>query len=382
MAPTRRPDSPPIVKIDPSPAYELLQSIAVVFSDQDAGTYEVGEPWLAEARERAGEELLGRIREVTLGDGDTFVNLIGLVYDTPAPRDVPAFLAHLRETDANEIRLHLVGFYARETRRMTPPSVIRSAIAGDPSARDEFLRTSHPEWEPWTDYLSRVLDLDGETFKAELVAVLEAWSERVWKPESLTIMPIITRDADAKREMQRELPMDRFITSATNGVEFAPRPGIDRVVMIPSFVNRPLVTYNEFGEVLLIVYPVADESVTADADAPPLRLVRLSKALGDEKRLRILRALAEGEKSLMELADMFGVPKTSMHHHMIVLRSAGLVAVGVGQKRYRLRSETVPDLGALLGGYLGAVSSPSAASGSPAPGSAPAAKRRRTGTAG
>jgi DNA-binding transcriptional ArsR family regulator len=189
----------------------------------------------------------------------------------------------------------------------------------------------------------------------------------VWKPESLTIMPIIERDAEAKRNLQRELPLDRFITTSTNGVEFAPRPGIDRVVMVPSFVNRPLVTYYEFGDTLIIVYPVADESVSADADAPPLRLVRLSKALGDEKRLRILRALSEGEKTLMELAEMFGVPKTSMHHHMIVLRSAGLVAVGVGQKRYRLRHETVPDLGALLSGYLGAASGPSAASGSPAP---------------
>ncbi len=380
MAPTRRPDSPPILKLDVSPAYELLQSMAVAFAEDDDGTYEIGEPWLAEARERAGEELIGRITDVTLGENDTFVNLIGLVYDTPAPRDVPAFLAHLRETDADEIRLHLVQFYARETRRMTPPAVIRAAIGGDPEARREFLSTSHPEWEPWTTYLSRVLDADGEAFKAELIAVIEAWAERVWKPESLTIMPILERDAEAKRELQRELPMDRFITTATNGVEFAPRPGVDRVIMIPSFVNRPLVTYNEFGETLLIVYPVADESVTADADAPPLRLVRLSKALGDEKRLRILRALVDGEKSLMELADMFGVPKTSMHHHMIILRSAGLVAVGVGQKRYRLRSETVPDLGALLGGYLGAATPPSAASRSPAP--APAARQRRTGTAG
>ena len=30
-------------------------------------------------------------------------------------------------------------------------------------------------------------------------------------------------------------------------------------------------------------------------------------------------------RRLMELADMFGVAKTTMHHHMIVLRSAGLV---------------------------------------------------------
>jgi DNA-binding transcriptional ArsR family regulator len=379
MAPTRRPDTPPILSVDVSPAYELLQSMAVVFGEEDGETYEIGNPWMDEARERAGVDLVARIEKAMLGDTDTFIHLTGIVYDTPAPRDVPAFFEHLRQTDPDELRLHLVQFYARETRRMTPAGVIRAAIGGDPAARDEFLRTSHPEWEPWTRYLRNVLEVDGEAYKAELIAVLEEWAERVWKPESLTIMPIIERDADAKRELQRELPLDQFVTTATNGVEFAPRPGVDRVVMVPSFVNRPLVTYNEIGETLLIVYPVADESVSADADAPPLRLVRLSKALGDEKRLRILRALADGEKSLVELADMFGVPKTSMHHHMIVLRSAGLVAVGVGQKRYRLRTETVPDLGALLGGYLGAANPPSAASGSPAQS---ATRRRRTGTAG
>jgi len=378
MAPTRRPDTPPILSVDVSPAYELLQSLAVVFGEDDGETYEIGSAWMDEARERAGVELVERIEKAMLGDTDTFIHLTGLVYDTPAPRDVPAFLEHLRQSDPDEIRLHLVQFYARETRRGTPASVIRAAIGGDLEARDEFLRTSHPEWEPWTRYLRNVLDADGEALKAELIAALEGWAERVWKPESLTIMPIIERDAEAKRELQRELPLDRFVTTATNGVEFAPRPGVDRVVMVPSFVNRPLVTYNEIGETLLIIYPVADESVSADADAPPLRLVRLSKALGDEKRLRILRALADGEKSLVELSDMFGVPKTSMHHHMIVLRSAGLVAVGVGQKRYRLRTETVPDLGALLGGYLGAATPPSAASGSPAQ----PARRRRTGTAG
>ncbi len=366
MSPTRRPNRPPIVSIEPSPAYELLQSIVVTMGHEGSDTYEVGAEWVAEMKARAGDDLWKRVEEVSLGDTDTFIHMIGLVHDTPAPRDVPAFLEHLRETDADEIRLHLVQFYSREVRRMTPPTVIRAAIGGDVEARREFLRTSYPEWEMWASYLERVLDVDGEAFKADLIDTLQDWYERVWKPESLTIMPIVERDADAKRALVRELPIDRFVTTATNGVEFAPRPGIDRVVMVPSFVNRPLVTYYEFGEALIIIYPVADENVTADSDAPPLRLVRLSKALGDEKRLRILRALADGEKTLMELADMFGVAKTTMHHHMIVLRSAGLISVGVGSKRYRLRQETVPDVGALLSGYLGAAPGPSAASRSPA----------------
>lgn len=374
MAPTRRPGTSPSLSVELSPVYELLQSLNVVLSDDEDHTYEVGEAWIAEARVRAGEALLGRVRDVSQDDGDTFIHLSGLVYDTPSPRDVPAFIEHLRRTDPDEIRLHLVQFYARETRRMTSPAVIRAAVAGDSEARAEFLRTSHPEWEPWTDYLRRVLDLDGVTFREELIGVLTEWNERVWQPESLTIMPILERDAEAKRDLQRDLPTDQFITTATNGVEFAPRPGINRVVLVPSFVNRPMVTYCEFGEVMLILYPVADESVSADADAPPLRLVRLSKALGDEKRLRILRTLADGEKTLMELAEMFGVAKTTMHHHMIVLRSAGLISVGVGSKRYRLRHETVPDLGSLLSGYLGAAQTPSAP---PAP-----VRKRRTGTTG
>jgi DNA-binding IclR family transcriptional regulator len=56
----------------------------------------------------------------------------------------------------------------------------------------------------------------------------------------------------------------------------------------------------------------------------------------------------------MELAESFGLAKTTMHHHMIILRSAGLVTASVGTKRYRLRHEALPDVGALLSGYLGA----------------------------
>ncbi len=354
MTPTRGPGNPPRAVIEVSPAYELLLSILATFDGDETDTRDLGSDWVADVRARAGYDLVARIEAIGGDTCDTFPHLAGLVHDTPAPRTVPAFLEHLRGTDPLEIRLHLVQFYSRDLRRMTPPAVIRAAAAGDVEARAEFLRTSYPEWPEWGNYVAGLLDTDPEASKAELIEVLELWNERVWKPESLTIMPILERDADAKRELQQTLPLDRFITTATNGVEFSPRPGIERIVLTPSFVNRPLVTYYEFGETLLVAYPVADESVTAETDSPPLRLVRLSKALGDEKRLRILRALSDGEKGLMELADMFGVAKTTMHHHLIVLRSAGLISATVGSKRYRLRDEAVPDVGTLLNAYLGA----------------------------
>lgn len=369
MPPTRGPGNPPRVIIEVSPAYELLLSICVAFDSEALDTRDLSDEWVGEVRERAGDDLVERIRSVA-GEGcETFTHLAGLVHDTPAPRTVAGFLDHLRATDPLEILLHLVQFYARDIRRMTPASVIRAAVAGDAEARAEFLRTSYPEWPGWRDYLASVLERDPESLKAEIIEILEAWAERVWNEESLTVMPIIERDAAEKRALQDTLTIEQFITTATNGVEFSPRPGIEWIVLTPSFVNRPLVTYNEFGDTLLIAYPVADESVTAETDQPPLRLVRLSKALGDEKRLRILRALTDGEKSLVELAEMFGVAKTTMHHHLIVLRSAGLVSAVVGQKRYRLRDEAVPDVGKLLSAYLAA------------PGATPKAGKR-TGTTG
>jgi len=370
MPPIRRPGDEPLVQIDPAPAYELLQAIVTVLDTDDDDTYDVGPDWLAEVRARAGDDLLAEIRRVSFDTPDVFTNLTGLAYETPAPRDVPTFLEHLRATEPIEFTLHLVEYYTREARRMTPLSVMRAAVAGDPGARDEFLRTSHPEYEPWTHFLSSVLNADAAELKGAIIEVLTAFHDRVWKAEALTIKPIIDRDVVEKRSMLAEMPVEDFVRTATNGVEFAPRPGIEQVVMIPSFIRRPLVAYYEYSGVQLIIYPLADESVAATTDEPPRRLVRLSKALGDEKRLRILRALADGEKTLMELAEMFGVAKTTMHHHMIILRSAGLVSVGVGQKRYRLRQEALPDVGGLLSGYLGAPASaaPSAAATADRPG--------------
>ena len=60
MAPTRRPGTPPVVTIEVSPAYELLQSIVVTMEGKDGDTYDLGPEWVAEAESRAGDELMER----------------------------------------------------------------------------------------------------------------------------------------------------------------------------------------------------------------------------------------------------------------------------------------------------------------------------------
>ena len=70
------------------------------------------------------------------------------------------------------------------------------------------------------------------------------------------------------------------------------------------------------------------------------------------RRLRILKTLSSGSYTLQELADEFGVAKTTIHHHLIQLRSAGLVRMRMSDKRFSLRRYAIDNLGELLNRYL------------------------------
>jgi DNA-binding transcriptional ArsR family regulator len=378
MAPLRGGGDNPPVSIETGAAYELLLSLVTISETKNHEVAEVGPEWLADIEKRAGPALMKRLADFGQGTGDGFVHLVPLAYDAPAPRDADTFIEHLAGIDADEIVRQLLGFYDYHIRRTTPPDTMRAAVGGDEQAITEVLSAceSWPEWHP---FVERLLGLGSRRAKEELLGLLREWRTRVWQVEEGRIMPIIQRDAEAKRMLARELPFDRFVEVTTNGVQYVSRPDISRLVLIPSYVNRPWVSFAEQRGAMILVYPVADESVTADSDAPPLRLVRLTKALADEKRLRILRALAERPRGLMELAEQFEVPKTSMHHHMVQLRSAGLVTVMAGKKdkSYRLRNDVLPGLATMLAGYIATPSPMAEEAAEDSPAGPP---RRRVGT--
>ena len=89
--------------------------------------------------------------------------------------------------------------------------------------------------------------------------------------------------------------------------------------------------------------------------APPRRLVKIATALGDELRLRILRELAGSEYTASELSTRLGVERTSLHHHLGILRSAGLIsarAEGLQSWRYTRRPDGIHEASDGLQRYL------------------------------
>src|SRR5258708_8960858 len=129
----------PAVEIEYGLAYEFLMALSVFFEQEDC-EYELDSQWFDPARTKATPDLLKATQTFLSDCNHVWHHLVGLVYDSAPPRDVPAFLAHLRESEPLEVRLHLIGYYRRSIRRTTPLDVMFPATEGDQEAQREVLR--------------------------------------------------------------------------------------------------------------------------------------------------------------------------------------------------------------------------------------------------
>ncbi len=342
---------PLIVEIEASPAYEFLMTLCAFSEVEHHAEYEVGKEWFDDVRKKASPDLLALVEQFSFHSHEIWEHMLGLVYDSSAPRDVPAFIAHIEAIDPLELRLHMLGYYVRDHCRVTPPEIIFQAAQGDIEAQRELLKTSFPDDAEWQRTLRWLLSLEQVATKNLLLEIFHGWYDEVFREQEPYIMPILARDVEAKLALKLTHSAEQLIEMAT-GWEYVPEPGIRRVVLVPSYITRPWNSDAERHDTVIFCYPVAEESISADKDAPPARLVKLAKALADERRLRILKKLATGSYTLQEMAEDLGVAKTTLHHHIITLRSAGLVRMNLSDKRWSLRQYMVNNVGELLNAYL------------------------------
>ena len=204
--------------------------------------------------------------------------------------------------------------------------------------------------------VDRLLTTSSEAVQREIAAIVEEWAWRVFPAFATSALTIIDRDAEAKERLLEASPPRDVLRISTNGVEFEPPAWVTDIVIVPTVALRPFLAPVEFGTTEIFLCSVGDEAFDDDQAAPPRRLVKLAAALGDERRLRILHALADVELTASEIADRLGVERTSLHHHLGILRSAGLVTIhddGVHGWRFARRAEGVGEVGAELVEYLG-----------------------------
>jgi DNA-binding transcriptional ArsR family regulator len=146
------------------------------------------------------------------------------------------------------------------------------------------------------------------------------------------------------------------VLEATNGYALEEDPSIRRILLLPSFWLRPWIIVDQLFDLdtLVLSTPVADAFVALPAEVPPPSLLKLSKALADEGRLKLLRRMSTGPVSLGEATEQLGVAKATAHHHLSILRQAGLVVMHGGGRstRYALRIDPAEAAHDALAAYV------------------------------
>ncbi|MEU5209950.1 DUF5937 family protein [Streptomyces sp. NPDC020742] len=100
----------------------------------------------------------------------------------------------------------------------------------------------------------------------------------------------------------------------------------DRLVLAPSRYVWPHVRVNCDGPWPLgLAFPASSIVREARPRIPPVQLVGVLRALGDDTRLRALRLIAERPRSTQELAPLVGVTEAALSKHLRLLAEAGLL---------------------------------------------------------
>lgn len=334
------------------PAYELLLTLVAYLTPGRVDSYAAGAEWFAEVDERLDEPTRDAVHLLFAGCEHLAVRLLDVARRLPAPGSAEALIEQVAELDPRSVRLTLLGYHANRARQRVAPSVILAAAEGDAAAGLSVVENvaEGPECER---ALAGVLAMNDREAADLLVSLLRAWNERVFAPHFARIGPLLEREADRLRWRSRELTTEEFLSEAANGADVVPAPGIEEIEVFPTWVLRPWDVFWEKDETMLLGVGILDREPSDDPEAPPDRLVNLVRALGDERRLRILRRLLTATYTLQELAEHFETPKTTLLHHLVILRSAGIVRVEAGpQGRYSLRPGVARELYRLLDDYL------------------------------
>lgn len=345
------------VEIDGSIAYEVILTLWINFSDREEySNFELGPDWHSKLSSKVPEDLSDEILALGGPHCSVWLSLLGLIATAPRPHDPDRVFEWLGDINPQRLRRWMLGYIGE----YADSSLVEDAANGNLDAVREIVATHQSD--EVADHMVTLFEMDPEQMRERLVATLSRFRSEVFAEHEELFAGAIDKAATAQRAVLNRDDPKKVIEEATQGLDYEIPPGVQTVILIPSVVVRPLSLIDQQRGTLLVIYGITDEFIESDPEAPPSWLVRTYKALSDERRLRILRRLGQGETSLDELTNMLGLSKSTVHHHISILRGAGLVRVQVrsqGKKnkhdktsRYSLRPNALDNASDVLHTYI------------------------------
>ncbi len=332
------------VEFDVRTLYDFLFSLSEEAGSTDDLPAE-DRAWLGRARSDLNLELegVGGLRAVEVA-----VSVAGLAIDRPQVNDAADLVEFVAGLDPHEV-VRLVF-----SESMSDPAMrtcLEGALAGSAEALKEFEGSVPEDVRAAAEAVLR----NPAGLVAQMVRILQAWLPRFQEVEP-RVRAMIERDVELRAADRRRLEPAALIERTTGGIRWLSEPGVRRVILAPSYFSRPYNNVLGGNGWRLFGYPIADAALDGvDPAAPPLDLVRLHRALGDDTRLRILQLLSLRDWYLTEIAQHLELSKPTIKHHLALMRAAGLVTLTEegGLSYYSLRRPSIGSVGHQLREYLG-----------------------------
>ncbi|HDR7798307.1 TPA: winged helix-turn-helix transcriptional regulator [Bacillus tropicus] len=330
------------VRVKYSILFECALGIAAITHKRLIDTLEKSQNEWEEIKQSLTKEMREQLQFVE--EHNTWKALLQVLYEEDM-QDVSQFHAKidsLSEEDLKYICMPFLGEKYEKKRRL--------AASRDVTAIHE-LKELTQDHQFFSTYIRFICDVDVQVLKSHLIAVMTGWYESVIQKEEEEILSILKRDYEAKNEMNKKMKPEEFVEWATGGVNYMPEPSVHHVLLIPQITYRPWNIEADIEDTKVFHYPVANESIhPEDPYEPNYFLVQKHKALGDEARLRIVKMLFEKEQTLQEITERLQLGKSTVHHHLKLLRAAKLVDIHDG--KYVLRKKAVQSLAKELDMFL------------------------------
>lgn len=347
------------IDVDGVGTYEIILTMWTVFNPEESGSgFDLGPEWLTRVREATPQDLALELQALGGPHCSVWLGLLGLVAAAPHPHDPDRVLDWIGSINPQRLRRWLLD-YAGDS---ADPGLVEQGANGDMDAvRQIVSKIKGGELEEeLQNHIVSLFEMPGEELRDRLVQVIRRFRAEVFSEHEETFTAAINRAAAAQRATSTRDSAKAVIEDVTNGLDYEIPLGVSRVTLVPSVVVKPLSLIDQYRDTLLVFYGMADEFIDSDPEAPPSWLVKTYKALSDERRLRILRRLSEEEASLDDLTTLLGLSKSTVHHHMSVLRGAGLIRVRIRgskdepkePKTYALRAQALANAGAFLDTYI------------------------------
>jgi DNA-binding transcriptional ArsR family regulator len=342
------------IEVDGAGSYEVLLAMWTAFSPEEGQTaFDLGPEWITSVREATPEDVAAEILALGGPGCAAWLSLLGLVATAPHPHDPDRVFDWLGQLNPQRLRRWMLGYLGH----FADPAVVEEAAEGDIDAVRQIVG-EHKEPEV-VEQIVALFEIPPEEIRDRMAGTIKRFRSEVFKKYEDDFYPAIDRAAAAQRATSSREDAKKVIEDVTNGVDYGIPLGVTRVILIPSVVLKPFSVIDQHRESLLVLYGMADEFIDSDPEAPPSWLVKTYKALSDERRLRILRRLSESETTLDELTDLLGLSKSTVHHHISVLRGAGLIRVHISRNKdtkeastYALRTQALTNAGEFLDTYV------------------------------